>query len=65
MFVFSKSFEQRVDDFRKILQRVSENNMKLHCLLFKQQVKSLGWIVSADGYTVDPDSTKAVKSYLQ
>ena len=65
VIVFSKSFEQHVEDVRKVLQRLRASGIKLKpskSSLFKQQVKFLGWIVSADGYTVDPNNTKAVTS---
>ena len=65
VIIFSKSFEQHVEDVRKVLQRLRENGIKLKaskCSLFKKQVKFLGWIVSGDGYTVDPNNTKAVTS---
>ena len=65
VIIFSKSFEQHVEDVKKVLRRLQENGIKLKaskCSLFKKQVKFLGWIVSGDGYTVDPNNTKAVTS---
>ena len=48
---------------QKVLQHLLENGIKLKgstCSRLKQQVKVLGRIVSANGYTVDPANTKAV-----
>ena len=65
VIIFSKAFEQHVEDVRKVLRRLRENGIKVissKCALFKKQVKFLGWIGSGDGYTVDPNNTKAVTS---
>ena len=65
IIIFSISFEQHVEDVRKVVQCLRENGIKLKarkCSLFKQQVKFLGWIISADGYTLDPNNTNAVTS---
>ena len=42
--IFSKSFEQHVEDVRKVLRRLQENGIKLKaskCSLFKEKVKFL------------------------
>ena len=65
VIIFSRSFEEHIEDVRKVLQRMGKNRIKLKaskCSFFKQQIKFLGWIVSAEGYTLDPNYTKAVTS---
>lgn len=53
----SKTFENHLDDLRKVLQRYQNHGVKLtprKCELFKNQVRFLGRMVTKDGHTMDP-----------
>ena len=57
VIVFSKTFQDHVNNVRTVLQRLRSNGVRLKakkCELFKQEVKCLGQIISADGYKPDP-----------
>jgi len=62
--VFSKTFEDHVQDVRKVLQWLKEHGIKLKpkkCELFEPEVRHLGRIVSVEGSKVDPTDTEAVR----
>jgi len=63
VIVFSRSFEEHIENVRTVLRRLREHGIKLKarkCKVFKKEVNYLGRIVSADGYRVDPSNVKAV-----
>ena len=65
IIVFSRTFEDHVDNVRQVPRRLHEHGIKLKpskCSLFKRKVKFLGRLVSADGYCMDPDNMKAATS---
>ena len=65
IIVFSKIFDEHVENVRTVLQRLRVHGIKLKAKkykLFKREVNYLGRIVSADGYRVDQSNTQAVLS---
>ena len=61
---FSESFEEMLENTRKVLQRLKEHGIKLQankCILFRRKVKYLGKIISDEGYQDDPINTEAVE----
>ena len=63
ILVYSKTFDQHVQDVRQVLRRLQEHGIKLKpskCKFFQQQVRYLGRVVSGDGYSLDPEDTAAV-----
>lgn len=63
--VYSKTFEEHISHLRRVLRLLKKRGVKLKpskCKLFRQEVKFLGHIVSADGYRVDTADIEAVQS---
>lgn len=62
---YAKSFELHVEAIRKVLQALQRHGVKLRpekCELFKQEVRYVGRLVSAEGVRVDPRDLEAVKT---
>lgn len=58
VIIFADSYEEHLERLYLIFNRLRECNLKLNakkCKLFQKQVKYVGFIVSADGISTDPD----------
>lgn len=65
VLVFSQSFEQHIQDVRRVLQRQRQCGIKLRpnkCDFFKREVCYVGRIVSAEGYKMNPKEVEAVQA---
>jgi len=63
ILVYSKTFDQHVQDVRQVLRRLQEHGIKLKpskCKFLQQQVRCLGLAVSGDGCSLDPEDRAAV-----
>ena len=63
IIVYGATFEQTCERLQRVLDRVEAANLKLKpkkCRLFADQVKFLGFIVSRDGISVDPEKTQVI-----
>ena len=67
LLIFSTSFEDHLEHLSKVLRRLRQHGIKLRpekCDILKQEVKYLGFIVTPEGYKVDPDNVKAVTKLI-
>ena len=61
IIIFSTTFEEHIENTRKVLRRLREHGVKLKprkYKLFKREVTFLGRVVSEEGYKLDPSCTK-------
>ena len=68
LLIFSKSFDEDLQHFQLILQRLKKHGIKIKsskCKIFKTKVSYLGWLMFAEGYTVDPKSVESIKSKIR
>ena len=66
IIVYSRTFEEHLDRLCSVFQRLRSAGLKLKpskCFLFKNEVRYLGHVVSADGIKTDPDKVKAIKDW--
>ena len=63
LLVFSGTFDQHVEQLRKVLRHLRSHGIKLKarkCEVFKQEVHYLGQLITPDSYKMDPDNISAV-----
>ena len=68
ILVHSETFEQHVQDLKKVLLRLLSRGVKLRggkCEFAKQEVRYLGRLVSANGYRPDPEETAALEKFRE
>ena len=66
LIVFSRTFEDHVVRLQAVFDRLRAADLKLKptkCVLFAQQVKFLGSIVSSNGIAPDPEKVEAVATW--
>ncbi|KFM63976.1 Retrovirus-related Pol polyprotein from transposon 17.6, partial [Stegodyphus mimosarum] len=66
IIIVGKSFEEHLENLRKVLQKLKEANLKLcpaKCKLFRQEVTFLGHVISAEGVLTDSEKVSAVKDW--
>ena len=64
ILVHSVTFEEHVQDVKKVLSRLLARGVKLRggkCAFAKQEVRYLGRLISSNGYRPDPDETAALE----
>ena len=64
ILVYSKTFQGHVQNLREVLRCLNKKGVKLNsakCVLFKQEVRYLGRLISKTGYRPDPVDTKALE----
>ena len=63
VIVYSKTFEEHIDNVRTVLRRLGEHGVKLKpskCHMFQKEVRCLGRVVSEDGHKKDPNNIDAL-----
>lgn len=63
--VHSPSFDTNLEHIRAVLQRYQKHGIELSpqkCDIFKRKVRFLGWMVSEEGYTMDPGEIVSVQA---
>ena len=64
VLIHSRNFEQYFNSIRELLELFRKYNLKLNgkkCSFLDQKVKFLGRIISAEGYSADPENVEAIK----
>ena len=61
VIVYSKTFDSHLENLKTVLERLTENGVKLKpakCDFFKKEVKFLGRVISEEGYKLDTSNIK-------
>ncbi|XP_029474851.1 uncharacterized protein LOC115100486 [Rhinatrema bivittatum] len=66
ILVFLQDLQSHLQDFTNVLQRLRDNQLyaKLEkCSFHKESVPFLGYVVSSQGFQVDPQKTKSIREW--
>jgi hypothetical protein len=66
VIVVGRTFQEHLFNMRKLFQRFREARLKLNpekCQLFRREVRYLGYIVSPEGISTDPEKLNAVQEW--
>lgn len=64
IIIYSKSFDQHIQDVRQILQRIEQAVLQIKlkkCKFFRQRIPFLGHIISEQGIQTDPEKVQAMQ----
>ena len=68
IIVFSRTSERHLHRLKAVFEKLRAAGLKLKpskCEFFKQEIKYLGHVVSAEGVSTDPDKIKSVTEWPQ
>ena len=66
ILIYSKTFEEHVEHIEMVLQKAVEFNLSLNqdkCIFATNKVTYLGFVISNDGLSPDPEKLKAVRDF--
>ena len=66
VIVFSKTFDKHLERLDKVLTRLTHHSLKLKrekCSFLQKQVSYLGYVVSSEGISTDPDKISVVRDW--
>jgi len=64
--VIARSFSEMVSNLDQVLDRFRSSYLKLKpskCKLFQRRIKTLGHLVSSEGYEPDPDTINCIEAW--
>lgn len=66
VIIFGKSFEEMLNRLRQVFLQLRSANLKLNpkkCSFFKKEIKYLGYVVSEEGVSTDPEKIASVRDW--
>ena len=66
VIVFSKTFDEHLERLDKVLTRLAQQGLKIKrekCSFLRKEVSYLGYVVSSDGVSTDPEKIDVVKNW--
>ena len=66
VIVFSKTFDEHLERLEKVLTNLAQQGLKIKrekCSFLRREVSYLGYVVSSNGVSTDPDKISVVKNW--